>query len=238
MQLGRGLSSALEAIHAAGVVHRDLKPANVLLLDADPVVIDFGIAHVADDVRLTMTGLVMGTPGYLAPELPNGSAVTAATDWWGWAATLAFAASGHTPFGRGPAEVVIDRVRRGEPDLSAVDAACGRCCARRCPPTPMRGPGAPEVLDRPERFALGGEATVALSTPRTPLAPSRPACPHPADPPVRRGTRCAAGTSRRQRHPCSAIRRAAMPRAAEATRTVAAGSASDDPLGIFRPPDW
>ena len=122
VQLGRGLSSALEAIHAAGVVHRDLKPANVLMLDGDPVVIDFGIAHVADDVRLTMTGLVMGTPGYLSPELVNGSAVTAATDWWGWAATLAFAASGQPPFGRGPADVVIDRVRRGEPDLAGVDA--------------------------------------------------------------------------------------------------------------------
>ncbi len=104
-----------------GVVHRDLKPGNVLILDGDPVVIDFGIAHVADDVRLTMTGLVMGTPGYLPPELVEGSAVTAATDWWGWAATLAFAASGEPPFGRGPTDVVIDRVRRGAADLSGVD---------------------------------------------------------------------------------------------------------------------
>ncbi|GMA87630.1 hypothetical protein GCM10025868_28800 [Angustibacter aerolatus] len=68
MRLGRGLTGALTAIHAAGVVHRDLKPGNVLLLDDDPVVIDFGIAHVADDVRLTSVGLVMGTPGYLSPE--------------------------------------------------------------------------------------------------------------------------------------------------------------------------
>ncbi|HZY00234.1 MAG TPA: serine/threonine-protein kinase, partial [Dermatophilaceae bacterium] len=63
LRLGRGLWYALNAIHGAGVIHRDLKPANVVLLDGDPVVIDFGIAHVADDIRLTMTGLVMGTPG-------------------------------------------------------------------------------------------------------------------------------------------------------------------------------
>src|SRR4051812_5488523 len=113
VRLGRGLSSALGAIHAAGVVHRDLKPANVLMLDGDPVVIDFGIAHVADDVRLTSAGLVMGTPGYLSPEVVDGDPVTPATDWWGWAATLAFAASGRPPFGRGPMDVVIDRVRRG-----------------------------------------------------------------------------------------------------------------------------
>ncbi len=72
LRLGRGLSDALTAIHRAGVVHRDLKPANVLLLDGDPVVIDFGIAHVADDIRLTMTGLVMGTPGYLSPRSSRG----------------------------------------------------------------------------------------------------------------------------------------------------------------------
>ena len=65
--------------HAAGIVHRDLKPGNVLLVDHDgtlePVVIDFGIAQVADDVRLTATGLVMGTPGYLSPEVVEGGAV-------------------------------------------------------------------------------------------------------------------------------------------------------------------
>ncbi len=122
-QLGDGLGEALAAIHAAGIVHRDLKPGNVLMLDGDPVVIDFGIAHVADDVRLTSTGLVMGTPGYLSPEVVAGDDVGQATDWWGWAATMAFAATGRPPFGRGPLEAVLDRVRRGSADLEGVPAA-------------------------------------------------------------------------------------------------------------------
>ena len=102
------------------------------------MLIDFGIAHVADDVRLTMTGLVMGTPGYLSPEVVEGAPVTEATDWWGWAATLAFAASGAPPFGRGPMDVVLDRVSRGEADLdrrrpAAAPAAACRAVARPRP---------------------------------------------------------------------------------------------------------
>ena len=122
VRLGRGLGDALAAIHDVGVIHRDLKPANVLVLDGDPVLIDFGIAHVVDDVRLTMTGLVMGTPGYLSPELIEGGQVGRATDWWAWAATMIFAATGRPPFGRGPMEVVLDRVRREAADLDGVPA--------------------------------------------------------------------------------------------------------------------
>src|SRR5262249_14594978 len=70
-----GLADALAAVHAAGVVHRDLKPSNVMLLDELPVVIDFGIAQGPDATRLTLTGMFMGTPGYLAVELATGGGV-------------------------------------------------------------------------------------------------------------------------------------------------------------------
>lgn len=141
--LGRGLAAALQAIHAAGVVHRDIKPANVMIVDGQPVLIDFGIAHMADNSRITVTGLVMGTPGYLSPEVVDGQSVSWATDWWGWAATLAFAASGRPPFGSGPLEAVLDRVRRGAADLGGVDPALSRVLASALVADPQRrsGPG-------------------------------------------------------------------------------------------------
>jgi len=162
LRLGRGLWDALNAIHAAGIIHRDLKPANVILLDGDPVVIDFGIAHVTDDVRLTMTGLVMGTPGYLSPEVVEGAPVTEATDWWGWAATLAFAASGAPPFGRGPMPVVLDRVRRGQADLSGVDQRLAPLLQAALSPTPTERPHADEVVRALDRYAATTPSTLAI----------------------------------------------------------------------------
>lgn len=162
LEVGRGLAAALNAIHAAGVVHRDLKPGNVLLLDGRPIVIDFGIAHVTDDVRLTMIGLVMGTPGYLSPEVVEGEPVTEATDWWGWAATLAFAAAGSPPFGRGPMTVVLDRVRGGRADLSRVDRRLAPLLQAALSPDPGSRPAAAEVLTALRHYADGGAATVAV----------------------------------------------------------------------------
>lgn len=138
--LAYGLGDALGAIHAAGIIHRDLKPANVMVRDGHPVVIDFGIAHVADDSRLTMTGLVMGTPGYLSPELLEGATVDRATDWWGWAATLVFAATGRAPFGRGPMEIVLDRVRRGDVDLNGVPVSFVPVLRAALAPDPAQRP--------------------------------------------------------------------------------------------------
>jgi serine/threonine protein kinase len=164
-RLGAGLGEALAAIHAADVVHRDLKPGNVLMLEGDPVVIDFGIAHVADDIRLTSTGLVMGTPGYLSPELVEGAAVREAADWWGWAATMTYAATGRPPFGRGPLEVVLDRVRRGAPDLDGVPAVLVPVLAAALSPDPA---------DRPKPGALR-RATERLRADSL----ARPVPPHP-----------------------------------------------------------
>ncbi|ABS02409.1 protein kinase [Kineococcus radiotolerans SRS30216 = ATCC BAA-149] len=181
--LGHGLAEALHAIHAAGVVHRDLKPSNVLLLDGLPVVIDFGIAHVADDVRLTSTGLVMGTPGYLSPEVVAGGLVSPATDWWGWAATVAYAASGRPPYGSGPMEVVLDRVRRADVDVSAVPADLRGPILAALAVNPAHRPH-PDALLRALDGATTGPQVHAGPTDRTTAVPSPPPGSHPGPHPA------------------------------------------------------
>lgn len=162
LALARGLVGALRAIHDVGVIHRDLKPGNVLMLDGDPVVIDFGIAHVAESSRMTMTGLVMGTPGYLSPELVEGGDVTPATDWWGWAASLVFAATGRAPFGRGGMEAVLARVFRGDADLRDVDPQLAPLLHACFTPDASRRPDADEVLAALDAWANGRPVTEAL----------------------------------------------------------------------------
>lgn len=187
VRLGRGLLEALDAIHEVGIVHRDLKPGNVLMVGRDPVVIDFGIAQVADDSRLTMTGMVMGTPGYLSPEVVEGGAVTRATDQWGWAATLAFAASGEPPFGRGPMPVVLDRVIRGRHRLEGVDPRMRPLLEAALAADPSRRPSSAEVMQALELYSDNRPVTQALETRHhTPAQPwpvaGAPAATGPLDP--------------------------------------------------------
>jgi hypothetical protein len=99
-EIGAQAAAALAAAHRAGIVHRDVKPANVLLGDDGSVKItDFGISLAAGDVSITQTGLLNGTPAYLAPEIARGNAPTAASDVFSLGATLYAALEGRPPFG-------------------------------------------------------------------------------------------------------------------------------------------
>lgn len=94
------LLDVLATAHAAGVVHRDVKPGNVMVLPGDEVkLIDFGIARSTEDTRLTRHG-VMGSTGYLAPELFHGDEPSPATDAWSLGVTLMYAINGQGPFDR------------------------------------------------------------------------------------------------------------------------------------------
>ncbi|WP_051113942.1 serine/threonine-protein kinase [Actinopolymorpha alba] len=178
--LAGDLADALCSIHAAGVVHRDLKPGNVLIEDGIAVVIDFGIAQIADDTRLTMPGLVYGTPGYVAPEILGGGEVTSAADIHAWAATVAYAVTGRAPFGKGPLEAVALRVLRDEPDLAGCPdwllPVLQRCFAKN----PAERPTAPELL----RWLETGEPPAYHQVPGVPARGFVVAEPHPHIEPV------------------------------------------------------
>ncbi|QNE19515.1 serine/threonine protein kinase [Kribbella qitaiheensis] len=154
------LAESLQAVHQAGVIHRDLKPGNVMMFNGKPVMIDFGIAQAADDLRLTQTGLVIGTPGYLAPELIEGEMVSESADWWGWAATVAYAATGRRPFGKGPFEVVLHRVHTGKADLEGLDPRLKPLLAAALSPARGDRPTQLEIMTGLNRYAEGRDALI------------------------------------------------------------------------------
>jgi predicted Ser/Thr protein kinase len=176
-RLAKGLAAALDAVHVAGVVHRDLKPGNVMLLDGEPVVIDFGIAQAADSTRLTMTGMFMGTPGYLAPEVIEGRPSGPAADIHSWGATMAFAATGRPPFGSGTFEAIFYRIVHGQPDLDKMPAPLVPLVLSALARDPAKRPSAPELaascacLD-PAWLVPGAPAVAPLAA-ATPVRTSR-----------------------------------------------------------------
>jgi eukaryotic-like serine/threonine-protein kinase len=107
-RIGEQVASALVAAHRAGIVHRDIKPANILIDEAGTAKItDFGISRAAGDLTLTQTGLIGGTPAYLAPEIARGSDPSPASDVFSLGATLYHALEGQPPYGNSTNQLAL-----------------------------------------------------------------------------------------------------------------------------------
>jgi serine/threonine protein kinase len=171
--IGR-VAEALAAVHRAGVVHRDLKPANVVLDDAGmPVVVDFGLARRRQDLALTATGDVCGTPKFMSPEQINGQEVGPASDTYSLGATLYQLLTGRPPFEADTMTQLAYRIAHEPPEPPArlrpgLDPGLEAICLKALAKTPG------------ERFASMEDMAAALQkylsgTPTEPVHPKPPA---------------------------------------------------------------
>ncbi|MFI7318476.1 protein kinase [Streptomyces venezuelae] len=164
--VGAGLARALAAVHDAKVLHRDLKPGNVLLTPDGPTLIDFGIAQAFDATALTTAGMVVGTPGFMAPEQLEGShAVVPASDVFTLGAVLCFAVTGRGPFDDQELASVIFRIAQGDADLSAVPEGLRAVIAECLSPAPDDRPTAAALA---ARLADGAGPTGGAGLPAVP----------------------------------------------------------------------
>ena len=122
MLLTASLAEGLSDIHAHGICHRDLKPQNIILSPTGPHLIDFGLARDPADTGLTQTDIIVGTLGYVAPELlTSDNGLNPATDVFALGTTIAHAATGRRPYGTGRAESICYRILEENIDLDGVD---------------------------------------------------------------------------------------------------------------------
>ncbi|MFF9620262.1 protein kinase [Streptomyces griseosporeus] len=226
-RIGLGLVAALRQVHARGVLHRDIKPGNVLVdADGDRVVLtDFGIAAIQDAKALTMVGMLVGSPDYMAPERIAGRPQGPPSDLWSLGATLCAALAGRSPFSRETTLATLHAVLYEEPELPAAAGPLRTVLAAllhkdpAARPTlgaleealrPVAGPEEPPTAqppgERPER-AAGAAGPAEAPTPVF-LDTSRPQSPpDPPGPHARPGRE----ESARPRHPGPAVTPAVTP---------------------------
>ena len=188
-EMGRQLLAALSVAHGAGVMHRDVKPSNVLLGHDDRAVLtDFGIATFQGDPKLTQTGMVMGSPGFTAPERIRGEDASPASDLWSLGATLFAAVEGHGPFEkRGGAvttmSAIINEDAPGAPTAGALAPVIAALLRREPGDRPDAARAArmitdvlPQLTDRPAAPAGGYVPTAISASPpvKPPVKPPEP----------------------------------------------------------------
>jgi len=182
-EMARQLLSALSVAHAAGVMHRDVKPSNVLIGNDDRAVLtDFGIATFQGDPKLTQTGMVMGSPGFTAPERIRGEDASPASDLWSLGATLYAAVEGHGPFEkRGGAITTMSAIINEDAPAAPTAGALGPVIAALLRREPADRPDASEaarmitsvlpLLTERTAGGPGGYEATALSASSHPAAP-------------------------------------------------------------------
>ncbi|HEV8276625.1 MAG TPA: serine/threonine-protein kinase [Streptosporangiaceae bacterium] len=160
MDLVAQVASGLQTAHAAALVHRDIKPGNLLLAaDGQVKATDFGIAHVAGSVPVTSTGIVMGTPAYIAPERVSGASATPASDLYSLGVVAYECLAGTAPFTGKPLDVAVaHRDLPLPPFPHAVPAEVARLVGELTAKDPAARPAsAGEVAARADR--LRGDLT-------------------------------------------------------------------------------
>ncbi|MFJ6901488.1 protein kinase [Streptomyces hokutonensis] len=176
-RIGLGLVAALRQVHAGGVLHRDIKPGNVLVESrAQRVVLtDFGIAAIQDAKALTMVGMLVGSPDYMAPERISGRPQGPPSDIWSLGATLCAALGGRSPFSRDTTLATLHAVLYEEPELPAAAGPLREVLAALLEKEPSVRPGLEEVEEAltPVAFPTEAEKLGAVET-RLVEEPERP----------------------------------------------------------------
>ena len=182
--IGRQVADGLAAAHSAGVVHRDVKPGNVLISDEGLVKLtDFGVSRAVDEVQLTRTGMIAGTPAFLSPEVARGLEPTAASDVFALGSTLYTAVEGRPPFGLDDnAYALLHKVATGEVQPPARAGSLTSVLMWLLSPDPADRPTATEARDALATVADGHAAPVPDAGPTV----TGPRVADPAPAPARR----------------------------------------------------
>ncbi|MFI5549662.1 protein kinase [Streptomyces sp. NPDC051738] len=179
-RIGMGLVAALRQVHARGVLHRDIKPGNVLVearaeaegtnVRGRVVLTDFGIAAIQDAKALTMVGMLVGSPDYMAPERISGRPQGPPSDIWSLGATLSSALAGRSPFSRDTTLATLHAVLYEEPELPPTAGPLRDILAALLEKDPSSRPGLDDLETALEGVAFPAPTSAPPLTP-TPTMP-------------------------------------------------------------------